>query len=191
MLFGNIAPDGAVIKISALDADIQQMTCTARVFDAQQDALESILSGQIKPGDAVVIRYEGPAGSGMPEQFYVTEAIASNPMLSRTTMLITDGRFSGATRGPAIGHVAPEAARGGPIALVQEGDLIHVDLLQNAVNIIGESGVALASSEVAELLEARRQHWQRPRPKYQTGLLAMYTQCALPAHQGGGIASVI
>ena len=191
VLFGNIAPDGAVIKISALDADIQQMTCTARVFDAQQDALESILSGQIKPGDAVVIRYEGPAGSGMPEQFYVTEAIASNPMLSRTTMLITDGRFSGATRGPAIGHVAPEAARGGPIALVQEGDLIHVDLLQNAVNIIGESGVALASSEVAELLEARRQHWQRPRPKYQTGLLAMYTQCALPAHQGGGIASVI
>ena len=100
----------------------------ARPFDCEEDAIAAVLSGSIHPGDAVFIRYEGPKGSGMPEMFYTTEAISSDPELGKSIALITDGRFSGASKGPAIGHVSPEAAQGGPIALVEEGDLIHIDI---------------------------------------------------------------
>ncbi|MGL5614157.1 dihydroxy-acid dehydratase, partial [Cetobacterium sp.] len=128
VLKGNLAPEGAVIKHSALPKEMKKVTLKARPFDSEEAAISAVLKGEINPGDAVIIRYEGPKGTGMPEMFYTTEAIASDPRISSTTALITDGRFSGATRGPAIGHVSPEASEGGPIALLEENDLILIDI---------------------------------------------------------------
>ena len=105
-----------------------QATLKARPFDCEEDAIHAVLTHEVKPGDAVIIRYEGPKGSGMPEMFYTTEAIASDPELGASIALITDGRFSGASKGPAIGHVSPEAAVGGPIALIEESDLIQINI---------------------------------------------------------------
>jgi dihydroxy-acid dehydratase len=189
VLTGNLAPDGAVIKISALDANLRSLTCKARVFDSQDAALEAIFAGRIQPGHAVVIRYEGPAGSGMPEQFYVTEAIASNPMLATTTMLITDGRFSGASRGPAIGHVCPEAAHRGPIAAVEEDDLIHFDIESCSLNIIGMKGQEMSPGAIQETLKQRLDALLLPAPRYTRGLLGLYTRFALPAWEGGGLST--
>ena len=128
ILKGNIAPEGAVVKHSAVPKEMHKAILKARPFDSEEEAIEAVLSKKIKPGDAVFIRYEGPKGSGMPEMFYTTEAISSDKELSASIALITDGRFSGASRGPAIGHVSPEAAVGGPIALVEENDLIDIDI---------------------------------------------------------------
>lgn len=189
VLKGNLAPEGAVIKTSALNASIRRFEGTARVFDDQEDALAAIFDGGIKPGDAVVIRYEGPSGSGMPEQFYVTEAIASNPFLATTVALITDGRFSGASRGPAIGHVSPEAAHGGPIAVVEEGDLIEYDLDTSVLNIIGWNGEKYPSDEVNAVIQARLDRLTLPTPKYTRGLLGLYTRSAQSAWKGGGLSS--
>jgi dihydroxy-acid dehydratase len=187
ILTGNLAPDGAVIKVSALSAELRQLTCQAKVFDNQDEAREAVLTGKIQPGDAVVIRYEGPAATGMPEQFYITEAIASNPLLATSTMLVTDGRFSGATRGPAIGHVSPEAARGGPIATLNDGDLIQFDLDMNTLNIIGINGQVLPLAEMDSVLEERRSRLEPRVPKYTQGLLGIYCRYALPASEGGGL----
>ncbi|MFQ6063443.1 MAG: dihydroxy-acid dehydratase, partial [Methanosarcinales archaeon] len=136
ILKGNLAPKGAVVKISAVDPEMYKFTGKAKVFEHQADAIKAIYNNEIKSGDAIVIRYEGPKGSGMPEQFYVTEAIASNPVLNKSVALITDGRFSGASKGPCIGHVSPEAAVGGPIAIVEDGDLIYIDLLNNKIELL-------------------------------------------------------
>lgn len=187
ILSGNLAPEGAVIKVSALAASMQQFTGTARVFENQDDALGAIFDKKIQPGDAIVIRYEGPAGSGMPEQYYVTEAIASNPFLATSVALITDGRFSGASRGPAIGHVVPEAAHGGPIALVEENDLISFDLITGALNIIGTEGQERSLLQVEEILRERLARWTPPPPKYKKGLLGLYTRNARSAKEGGGL----
>ncbi|MGE0199474.1 MAG: dihydroxy-acid dehydratase [Candidatus Melainabacteria bacterium] len=149
-----------------------------RVFDGQEDALEAILTGRIHPGDAVVVRYEGPAASGMPEQFYVTEAIAGNPLLATTTILVTDGRFSGATRGPAFGHVCPEAIHGGPIALLADGDVLKVDVQAGTLDII-EPGD----------WQTREANWQAPPPRHTRGMLGLYCRHALPAAQGGGLST--
>lgn len=130
ILKGNLAPEGAVVKHSAVPKEMFRAVLRARPFDSEEEALAAVLSHDIKPGDAVFIRYEGPKGSGMPEMFYTTEAISSDAQLERSIALITDGRFSGASKGPAIGHVSPEAAIGGPIALVQKGDLIELDFLR-------------------------------------------------------------
>ncbi len=195
ILFGNIAPKGAVIKTSALADDITEFEGTARVFNDQHIALEAILSGQIKVNDAIIIRYEGPAGSGMPEQFYVTEAIASHPILSRSVMLITDGRFSGATRGPAIGHVSPEAAHGGPLAYLKDGDRIKVDITKGSLDLIPPLDLSSddTTSWSAETVLAERATLFNPdqdRPKKHTsGLLGLYTRYALPASEGGGLST--
>lgn len=200
ILTGNLAPGGAVIKISALPEAMRQFTGVARVFDNQYEAQEAVLSGKIRPGDAVVIRYEGPAATGMPEQFYVTEAIASNPLLASSTMLVTDGRFSGATRGPAIGHVAPEAARGGPLATLEDGDLLRFDLDTSSLNIIGVVGQEMQSAELDRVLKTRQgcheQQCHLPegmrspsRLHHTKGLLGLYCRNALPASEGGGLSS--
>jgi dihydroxy-acid dehydratase len=193
VLTGNLAPDGAVIKVSALSESMRQFTGKAKVFDNQDDAREAVFQGKIHPGDAIIIRYEGPAATGMPEQFYVTEAIASNPLLATSTALITDGRFSGATRGPAIGHVSPEAARGGPIATMEDGDLVHFDLNAGSLNIIGISGQPLPPAEVESVLEERRaRHVAQGSPsvhRYTKGLLGLYCRFALPASEGGGLST--
>jgi dihydroxy-acid dehydratase len=185
VLKGNLAPEGAVIKHSTLPAEMRKARLRARPFDSEEAAIAAVLGGGISPGDGVIIRYEGPRGSGMPEMFYTTEAIASDPKLASTVALITDGRFSGATRGPAIGHVSPEAADGGPIALVQEGDLIEIDLDRRRLDIIGIDGRELSPAEIGEVLARRKLEW-RPRPvKYPRGVLRIYAKNAVSPMKGG------
>lgn len=125
----------------------------ARPFDSEEEAIEAVLTHKIRPGDAVIIRYEGPVGSGMPEMFYTTEAIASDESLAKSIALITDGRFSGASKGPAIGHVSPEAAAGGPIAFLETDDLILLDIEERKLEIIGVKGQKLAEEEIEKFLK--------------------------------------
>ena len=166
ILKGNLAPEGAVVKHSAISPRLMQVTLKARVFDCEENAIEAVLQKKIHPGEAVFIRYEGPKGSGMPEMFYTTEAIASDPELVETIALITDGRFSGATRGPAIGHVSPEASEGGPIALVENDDLIRIDIPARTLDIIGTDSIERSVEEIEKILSERRAHWIKPESQY-------------------------
>ena len=140
ILKGNLAPEGAVIKHTACPREMFQAVLRARPFDSEEECLDAVLHHKVEKGDAVFIRYEGPQGSGMPEMFYTSEAISSDKELGRSIALITDGRFSGASTGPVIGHCSPEAQTGGPIALVEEGDLIEIDIPARKLNIIGIKG---------------------------------------------------
>ncbi|ABR47474.1 Dihydroxy-acid dehydratase [Alkaliphilus metalliredigens QYMF] len=185
ILKGNLAPEGAVVKHAAIAKEMLQATLRARPFDSEEEALKAILTKEIKPGDGVFIRYEGPKGTGMPEMFYTTEAIASDPELISTTALITDGRFSGATRGPAIGHVSPEASEGGPIALVEEGDLIKLDIPNRSLDIIGVKGQEKSVEEMERILVQRKTKWVKPKPKYTKGALGIYTKLAVSPMKGG------
>lgn len=187
VLKGNLAPEGAVIKHSAVAKEMRNAVLKARPFNCEEDAIKAILTGEINPGEAVIIRYEGPKGSGMPEMFYTTEAIASDPRLAATIALITDGRFSGASRGPAIGHVSPEASEGGPIALLEEGDLIKIDVENRGLNIVGIAGVKISEEEIEKVLMERKERWQRPMPKYTKGALGIYTRMAVSPMKGGYI----
>lgn len=171
---GNLAPNCGVVKQSAVAPDMRQHRGPARVFGSEEEACEAIFGGKINAGDVVVIRYEGPAGGpGMREMLTPTSAICGMG-LDHDVALITDGRFSGATKGPAIGHVSPEAAAGGPIALVEEGDIIDID--------IDEGRLTLEVSD--EELQARRERWQKPEPKYKTGVLARYAKLVSSADKG-------
>jgi dihydroxy-acid dehydratase len=123
----------------------------------------------------------------MPEMFYTTEAIASDPELISTVALITDGRFSGATRGPAIGHVSPEASQGGTIALIEKGDLIEINVENRSINVVGVAGDRKAAEEIEEILNARRGKWIQPKPKYTKGTLGIYTKLAVSPMKGGYI----
>ena len=143
-----------------------------------------MLKHKVEKGDAVFIRYEGPKASGMPEMFYTSEAISSDKELGRSIALITDGRFSGASTGPVIGHCSPEAADGGPIALVEEGDLIEIDVVERRLNIIGVNGEEKTPEEMEEILRKRRESWQ-PRPhKYQKGVLRLFSEHAASPMKG-------
>ncbi len=185
ILKGNLAPMGAVIKHSAVPKEMHKAILRAKPFDCEEDAIEAVLAKKIHPQEAVIIRYEGPKGSGMPEMFYTTEAISSDPELAKAIALITDGRFSGASRGPAIGHVSPEAAEGGPIALVEENDLIEIDIEKRILRIIGFGGKECSPEEVERELEARRAHWT-PRPtRYERGVLKLFADRAVSPMQGG------
>ena len=185
VLKGNLAPQGSVVKHSAVPKEMHQAILKARPFDCEEEAIDAILHGRIQPGDAVLIRYEGPKGSGMPEMFYTTEAISSDPALSASIALITDGRFSGASKGPAIGHVSPEAAEGGPIALVEEGDLIQVDIPGRVLRICGIHGKEATEEEIAAELARRKERWQPRPPKYTTGALGLFTRNAASPMKGG------
>jgi dihydroxy-acid dehydratase len=185
ILRGNLAEQGAVIKHSAAPEEMRVVTLKAVPFDNEEDAINAILHGGVHPGDAVFIRYEGPRGSGMPEMFLTTEAIASNEELSRSIALITDGRFSGASRGPCIGHVSPEAAEGGNIALVEHGDLIYIDIPGRTLAIVGVGGERKTPSEIEAILAERRSRFAYPEPKYKKGALALYTRFAVSAMKGG------
>ena len=174
ILFGNLAPNGTVVKRSACAKELMNHTGPARVFDDESDAMDAVNKCQIKPGDVVVIRYEGPKGGpGMREMLAVTAALAGQG-LDKDVALITDGRFSGATRGASLGHCSPEAAVGGPIALVQEGDLIELD--------INNYKITLKVSD--EELEKRRAAWKAPTPKVTTGYLARYAKLVSSADRG-------
>ena len=174
VLKGNLAPDGSVVKRSAVVEEMLVHEGPARVFDCEEDAIDAIKGGKIVAGDVVVIRYEGPKGGpGMREMLTPTSAIAGMG-LGSSVALITDGRFSGASRGASIGHVSPEAAVGGPIALVEEGDIIKID--------IPNLSLTLAVSE--EELEKRRQAWQPREPKVTTGYLARYAAMVTSGNRG-------
>lgn len=166
VLKGNLAPDGCVVKRSAVAPEMLHHEGKARVFDCEEDALNAIYDGKINPGEVVVIRYEGPKGGpGMREMLNPTSAIMGSG-LGNCVALITDGRFSGATRGAAIGHVSPEAAVGGPIALVEEGDMIEIDIPANTIN------VRVSDEELAK----RKVAWQPRQPRITTGYLARYAK---------------
>ena len=159
-------------------------TLRAKPFDSEEACIDAVLHGKVKPGDAIFIRYEGPRGSGMPEMFYTGEAVCANPELASSIALITDGRFSGASRGPVIGHVSPEAAAGGPIALVEEGDLIEIDVENRSLAIVGIQGERKTPEEIDAVLEARRKAWPGFESKYKSGLLKLYAQHAVSAMKG-------
>ena len=185
ILHGNLAPEGAVVKHTVVPREMFNATLRARPFDCEEDAIHAVLTHEVKPGDAVIIRYEGPKGSGMPEMFYTTEAIASDPELGASIALITDGRFSGASKGPAIGHVSPEAADGGPIALVEEGDLIRIDIPGRVLEICGIAGEEKTPAEVEAVLAERRAAWKAPASRYESGVLKFFCEHAVSAIKGG------
>jgi dihydroxy-acid dehydratase len=187
VLKGNLAPDGAVIKHGAVPKEMFNVTLRARPFDREEDAIDAILRRRIKPKDAVFIRYEGPRGSGMPEMFYTTEAISSDAELNKTIALITDGRFSGASKGPAIGHVSPEAAEGGPIALVEEDDLIEIDIPNRRLNIVGVKGKPVSGEEIERILMERRKNWTAPAHKFKRGVLKLFAENAASPMNGAYI----
>ncbi|WP_418552303.1 dihydroxy-acid dehydratase [Longibaculum muris] len=185
ILKGNLAPEGAVVKHSAVPEAMKEVVLSARVFDCEEDAIDAILKHRINPGEAVFIRYEGPKGSGMPKMFYTTEAISSDPELSASIALLTDGRFSGASKGPAIGHISPEAASGGPIALVEDGDLIEISAKNRTLNIVGIAGKRTPLNLVDKVLQERKEKWQPKKAKYSKGVMAMYTKHAVSPMKGG------
>lgn len=175
ILFGNLAPDGGVIKVGAVDPSIKTFVGEAIVFESQEEAQAGIDYGTVKPGHVVVIRYEGPKGGpGMPEMLAPTSAIAGRG-LEKEVALITDGRFSGASRGISIGHISPEAAEGGPIAFVENGDLILIDLQERSIEHLVDE----------EILQKRRENWKKPAPKIKTGYLAKYAKLVTSANTGG------
>ena len=184
VLKGNLAPEGAVIKHTACPPEMMRAVLRARPFDSEEDCLHAVLTHAVQPGDAVLIRYEGPKGSGMPEMFYTTEAISSDGALGRSIALITDGRFSGASTGPVIGHCSPEAADGGPIALVADGDLIEIDVPARRLNLIGVDGVRKPPEEMARILAERRAHWVPRPPKYTRGVMRLFCQLAASPMKG-------
>ena len=174
ILYGNLAPEGSVVKQSAVSEEMLQNTGRARVFDSEETAVDQILAGNIKPGDIVVIRYEGPKGGpGMREMLNPTSALAGMG-LDKSVSLITDGRFSGGTRGAAIGHVSPEAAHGGPIALIQDGDEIEIDIPNKRVDL------KISDEEFGK----RRKQWQPPEQKIREGYLARYADRVTSAARG-------
>ena len=174
VLKGNLAPDSAVVKRSAVAPEMMAHEGPARVFDCEEDAIEAIRGGKILPGDVVVIRYEGPKGGpGMREMLNPTSAIVGMG-LGESVALITDGRFSGASRGAAIGHVCPEAAVGGPIALIREGDIIEINIPENSLN------VRVSEEEMAK----RREAWTPKEPSVTTGYLARYASMVTAASKG-------
>ncbi len=178
VLHGNIAPAGAIVKKAAVDPKMMRHTGPARVFDGEEEACAAINAGAIRPGDVVVIRYEGPKGGpGMREMLTPTSSICGMG-LSDSVALVTDGRFSGATKGPAVGHVSPEAASGGPIALIEEGDSVTVDI----------EGGALVLNVDADELARRRDAWQPPAPKHDHGVLAKYARLVSSADEGAYVA---
>jgi dihydroxy-acid dehydratase len=175
ILYGNLAPDGGVIKVGAVDPSIKTFLGEAIVFDSQEEAQENINNGHVKSGHVVVIRYEGPKGGpGMPEMLAPTSAIAGRG-LEKEVALITDGRFSGASRGISIGHISPEAAEGGPIAFVENGDKILIDLQARSLELLVDD----------EVLAERRSLWVKPEPKIKTGYLAKYAKLVTSANTGG------
>ena len=156
----------------------------ARPFDSEEECLDAVLKHKVQKGDAVFIRYEGPKGSGMPEMFYTSEAISSDKELGKSIALITDGRFSGASTGPVIGHCSPEAVEGGPIALVEEGDLIEIDVMERKLNIVGIAGERRSMEEIEEILAKRRKNWKPREIKYKKGVLRLFSQHAASPMKG-------
>jgi len=188
VLKGNIAPEGSVVKYAAVSPDMLTHEGPARVFDREEEAYKAILQDQIQPGSVIVIRYEGPRGSGMPEILATTEALVTNPDLHNTA-IVTDGRFSGATRGPCIGHVSPEGAQGGPIVLVEDGDWILIDIPRRILAVVGCKGKKMNPKEVDAVFSERRKRWKPSLPQHPPGILRRYAKQAASAMKGAYLES--
>jgi dihydroxy-acid dehydratase len=184
VLTGNVAPGGSVVKFSAVKPGMRTHTGPVAVFDAEEDAHAAIVEGRIEPGMVVVIRYEGPKGSGMPEMLMTTDAIAFDATLNESVALVTDGRYSGATRGPCIGHVSPEAVEGGPLALLKDGDLMCIDIPAGTIDIVGVAGERKTPEEIDAVFRERKARWVLPPLKEKKGILARYSKCAVSAMAG-------
>ena len=184
VLKGNLAPEGAVIKHTACPKEMFSAVLRARPFDSEEECIDAVLHHRVQPGDAVFIRYEGPKASGMPEMFYTSEAISSDQELGRSIALITDGRFSGASTGPVVGHCSPEAQAGGPIALVEEGDLIRLDVKERILDIVGVQGQRKTPEEIDEILAQRRKNWKPKPAKYPSGTLRLFSRLAASPMKG-------
>jgi len=174
IMFGNLSPEGGVVKQTAVSPSMFKHTGPAKVYDSEKESMKGIVNGEVKAGDVVIIRYEGPRGGpGMREALAPTSAIAGAG-LSESVALITDGRFSGGTRGPCIGHVSPEAAVGGPIAFVEDGDMISIDIPARKIELLVDPVV----------LEKRKKAWVPPEPKITSGILARYRSSVTSASKG-------
>jgi len=188
VLKGNLAPKEATIKISAVSADMQVHKGKAKVYDSERSAVDALINKEIVPGDVIIVRYQGPKAVGMPEMFFLSELIASDPVLSHTTSLVTDGRFSGATRGPCVGYLGPEALSGGPIAVVQNDDIILIDIPNRIIDVVGTEGVERTSAEIDQIYSERLKNWTPPTITHK-GVLGQYTRGARPALEGGSCSS--
>ena len=172
ILTGNLAPDGSVIKESAVEPDLLTYTGTAKCYDSEEEAIQAIIGGEIKEGHVVVIRYEGPKGGpGMREMLNPTAVITG---MGLKVALLTDGRFSGASRGACIGHISPEAMEGGPIALIHDGDTISIDIPNRKLQL------EVSDEELAK----RKAAWKQPEPKVKTGYLSRYARLVTSANTG-------
>jgi dihydroxy-acid dehydratase len=187
VLYGNLAPDGAMIKTFSVPSEMHVHTGPAPVFDFEEEAVHALVKRQVKAGDVLVIRYEGPRANGMPEMYYAAAILSADPVLNTTTAIVTDGRYSGAMRGPCIGHVAPEAIDGGPIGLVEDGDLIEIDIPRRRLDIVGTAGERREPAELETALTERRRIFRPPRPRYDSGILGLYSRVARVASQGASI----
>ena len=184
ILHGNLAPDGAVVKHSAVAKAMWKLRGRAKPVEGQDGALRAIFRNDVRAGDILIIRYEGPR-RGCPEQFYVTEAIASNRALNESVALVTDGRFSGASRGPAIGHVSPEAMAGGPVAVVEEDDLIEIDIPRRRLDVVGVDGKEVGVERATAILKERLKRWKPMEWEAPPGILSVYAELATSAADGG------
>jgi dihydroxy-acid dehydratase len=187
ILRGNLAPEGAMIKSFSVPKEMHIHIGPARIFDFEDPAIEALTKRKVTPGDVVVIRYEGPRANGMPEMYFASTIISSDHTLNTTTALITDGRYSGAMRGPCVGHVTPEALDGGPIALVEENDLIEINIPERRLAIVGVQGQHLPEDQVEAVLAERRRHWTPQPPRHSTGILSLYARVARGPSDGASI----
>jgi dihydroxy-acid dehydratase len=187
ILRGNLAPDGAMVKTFAVPEEMHVHTGPARVFEDEPDAIDALVERRIRPGDVMVIRYEGPRANGMPEMYFAAAILADDPELNHTTAIVTDGRYSGAMKGPCVGHVAPEALDGGPIALVEDGDLIELHVPERRLAIVGVGGQPRSDAEVADVLARRRAGWTPLPSRHRRGILSLYSQVATSASHGGSL----
>jgi len=187
VLRGNLAPDGAVIKAFSVPKEMHIHVGPARVFNFEDEALDALKERKVTPGDVVVIRYEGPRANGMPEMYFASTIIAADPTLNTTTALVTDGRFSGAMKGPCIGHVTPEALDGGPIALIEDNDLIEIHVPQRRLAIVGIQGQRLPAEQIERILAERRTRWTPPLPRHTSGILSLFARTARGASEGASM----
>lgn len=187
ILRGNIAPEGAMVKTFSVPKEMHVHTGPARVFEDEPDAIDALVERRITPGDVLVIRYEGPRANGMPEMYFAAAILSADPVLNHTTALVTDGRYSGAMQGPCIGHVTPEAFDGGPIALVEENDLIELNVPERRLAIVGIDGQPRSEEEVTEILAQRRERWSPRPPRHTHGILSLYAQVASSASHGASM----
>jgi dihydroxy-acid dehydratase len=162
-------------------------TGPARVFEDEPDAIEALVERKINPGDVMVIRYEGPHANGMPEMYFAAAILSADPALNHTTAIVTDGRYSGAMRGPCIGHVTPEALEGGPIALVEENGLIELNVPERRLAVVGVEGRRRTEDEMTGILADRRERWSPRPPRHTRGILSLYERIASDSSHGASL----